>query len=102
MPIDSPIQLFSDEGVSTAPDMPGVYALLCAGEIILYGNSDVSVRTALQSHWRGEDDSVARIATHFQAELSTEPGLREEELLREYQESHGAYPWCNEMTEAHA
>ena len=102
MPIKSPIQLFNCQSIREVPDSPGVYALLYTDDVIFFGRSHVSVRAALLGHRHGEEDSTTRIATHFRFELCEEPQLREEELLREYRESHGAYPWCNETTQTRA
>lgn len=97
MPILNSQELFTDLNISLSPDSPGVYALWNLNEIIYYGSSARSIRSRLQRHKNGSEGSCTRNATHFQAEVSVFPSVRESELIREFQNQYGRLPRCNDV-----
>jgi hypothetical protein len=77
-----------------APSEPGVYALWQGEELIYYGRasgSGATIRARLMEHYQNRVE-----ATHYSWEISREPVARENELLREYQETFGRLPRLNE------
>jgi hypothetical protein len=83
--------------VSGAPPDPGVFALWEKEELIYYGRVQgerATIQSCLREHLVGGDHCTAR-ATHYGWEISSNPRMREAELLREYERLHGRLPRCN-------
>jgi hypothetical protein len=96
MPIASPRYAFNATMVSGAPPDPGVFALWESAELIYYGRAH-SIQSRLQEHLVRGDACTAR-ATHYGWEISSNPSVREADLLREYRQAHGRLPRCNGKT----
>jgi hypothetical protein len=97
MPIASPRYAFNATMVSGAPPDPGVFALWERDELIYYGRAlgrGATIQSSLRQHLEGADGCTAR-ATHYGWEITSNPRVREAELLREFQRSHGRLPRCN-------
>ncbi len=93
MPIASPRYAFTATMVSGAPPDPGVFALW-EGEELIYCGRAHSIQSRLQEHLARADSCTSR-ATHYGWEISSNPPMREAELLREYRRAHGRLPRCN-------
>ncbi|MCG3123013.1 MAG: hypothetical protein GIKADHBN_01421 [Phycisphaerales bacterium] len=96
MPITGNSYNFTKQNVDLSPDSPGVYALIQNGTIIYYGRATISIRSRLQSHYRGTEGPCTQAATEYMREECTNPVTREVELLAEYQRINGRLPRCNE------
>lgn len=94
MPIASPRYAFNATMVSGAPPDQGVFALWEGDELIYYGRAH-SIHSRLEAHLKGAETCTAR-ATHYGWEISSNPAVREAELLREYRRAHGRLPRCND------
>jgi hypothetical protein len=92
-PAPSRLYKFNRIVLTGAPSEPGVYALWHNEELIYYGRAvkGSSIRSRLMQHY---DAGVE--ATHYSWEISHDPVARENELLREYQETFGRLPRLNE------
>ncbi len=75
-----------------APAEPGVYALWNGDEVIYYGRAynGATIRSRLLEHYESRTP-----ASHYSWEITSEPALREMELLREYQAAYGRLPRMN-------
>jgi hypothetical protein len=93
MPIASPRYALNAVMVSGAPPDPGIFALWESQELIYYGRAH-SIQSRLREHLEQRDACTSR-ATHYGWEISSNPPMREAELLREYQRAHGRLPRCN-------
>ena len=97
MPIASPRYAFNAIMVAGAPPDPGVYALWEHDELICYGRAlgnGATIQSCLREHLLAASGCTAR-ATHYSWEIALNPRLREAELLREYEKTHGCLPRCN-------
>jgi len=97
MPIASPRYAFNATMVWGAPPDPGVYALWEGEELIYYGRAlggGITIQSRLREHLESAQSCTAR-ATHYGWEIASNPRVREAELLREHQKSHGRLPRCN-------
>ena len=100
MPIASPRYAFNTTMVSGAPADPGVYALWENDELIYYGHArgdSVTIQVCLRGHLARNDGCTGN-ATHYGWEISSNPPLREAELLREFERTHKRLPRCNSNT----
>jgi hypothetical protein len=98
MPISSPRYAFTATMISGAPPDPGVFALWENDELIYYGRAlgeGATIQSRLRDHLEGGNGCTAA-ATHYGWEITSNPRAREVELLREYQQSHGRLPRCND------
>ena len=89
---------FNDTNVNNAPDKAGVYALYEGDILIYYGRAqggDVTIRSRLQSHLRGDEGSCTKAASSFNSEASSSPVAREKELLAEFEKQNSRLPRCN-------
>jgi hypothetical protein len=93
MPIASPRYGFNRTMVSGAPPDSGVLALWEGDELIYYGRAQ-SIQSQLHKHLERSEPCTRR-ATHYGWEISSNPAVREAELLREYRRAHGRLPRCN-------
>ncbi|MGH8669716.1 MAG: hypothetical protein ACREUH_10835, partial [Burkholderiales bacterium] len=53
-----------------------------------------TIQSRLKEHLGKSDRCTAR-ATHYGWEISSNPPMREADLLREHQRAHGRLPRCN-------
>ena len=93
MPIASPRYAFNRTMVGGAPPDPGVFALWEGDELICYGRAR-NIQEQLQKHLERIAPCTRR-ATHYGWEISSNPAVREAELLREFRRAHGRLPRCN-------
>ena len=97
MPIASPRYAFNAVMVAGAPPDPGVFALWERDELIYYGRAlggGATIQSRLREHLESGEHCTSG-ATHYGWEISSNPRVREGELLREYEKSHGRLPRCN-------
>ena len=97
MPIASPRYAFSALMVAGAPPDPGVFALWEEDELICYGRAlgnGTTIQSRLRELLMTGAGCTAR-ATHYSWEITLNPRVREAELLREYEKTHGRLPRCN-------
>ena len=97
MPIASPRYVFNATMVSGAPADPGVYALWENDELIYYGHARgdrFTIQSCLQQHLAGNGGCTGQ-STHYGWEISSNPPLREAELLGEFERTHKRLPRCN-------
>jgi hypothetical protein len=97
MPIASPRYAFTAIMVGGAPPDPGVFALWENDELIYYGRAlghGATIQSQLREHLDGANPCTAR-ATHYGWEITSHPGARELELVREHRRTHGRVPRCN-------
>jgi len=91
---------FTDENVSRSPQTHGVYQLEEGAEITYIGRAwgtDVTIRSRLQAHKRGDEGRCTQVAKSYRREETEAAVSRERELLEEYENSHGGNrPKCNE------
>ena len=102
MPIASPRYALNATMVSGAPPDPGVFALWEGDELIYYGRAlgeGMTIQSRLREHLARGAACTSR-ATHYGWEITSNPRVREAELLREYQRSHGRLPRCNSGSES--
>lgn len=81
---------------NVAIDEPGVYELWDASSVIYIGSSTTSVRDRVKAHKNGDEGTCTQQATDYKEEASSRPRDRERQLLREYQNTHGRLPRCND------
>ena len=99
MPISGDSYPFTQDNVNKAPAQHGVYQLEEGSEITYIGRASgdgVTIRSRLQSHYRGDEGPCTKAATHYQREVTNRPIAREKELLDEYVRQHGRLPACND------
>ncbi len=99
MPITGEKYAFTEDNVNLAPAEHGVYELYDADVTIYIGRASgdgVTIRSRLQSHWRGDEGPCTEAATHYRREVTSRPIARESELLDEYEEIYGELPRCND------
>jgi len=97
MPIASPRYAFNAAMVAGAPPDPGVFALWQNEELIYYGRAlgnGATIQSRLREHLETGMHGPAQ-ATHYGWEIAANPRVREAELLREYEKTHGRVPRCN-------
>lgn len=87
---------FDQSNVNLCPREPGVYWLFWDGELIYIGMSDWSIRSRLCAHLSGSEGSCTAAADQFAFETTTNPELREQELLEGHRVRYGRYPRCND------
>lgn len=90
---------FTEANVNGSPEEKGVYELIEDGTTIYFGRAagdTVTIRSRLQSHFRGDEGSCTQSATRYRREVTGRPIAREKELLDEYEALHGDLPRCNE------
>ena len=100
MPIASPRYAFNATMVAGAPRDRGVFALWENDELIYYGRalgSGATIQSRLREHLETGLNGTAS-ATHYGWEISANPRVREVELLREFERSHGRLPRCNSQS----
>jgi len=96
MPIEGELYTFTKNNIDNSPDQQGVYALYLDGLVIYYGRATVSIRSRLQSHYRGDEGSCTKQATSCRGEVCSNPVAREAQLLEEHKRLYGRLPRCNE------
>jgi hypothetical protein len=100
MPITGELYTFSDENLSNAPDVAGVYALYSGDGLIYIGRAQggsTTIRSRLKDHKAGRDGRCTQSADSYKRETCSNPALRERELLQEYKNTYGKLPRCNEV-----
>ena len=100
MPISSQLYDFTKSNVNEAPAEHGVYQLYDGSATIYIGRAageSVTIRSRLQSHYRGDEGPCTKAATHYRREVTSRSIARERELLDEYQGTHGKLPRCNDV-----
>ena len=97
MPISGDRYEFTQSNVNGSPDAPGVYELFDGYVTTYIGKATVSIRSRLQSHYRGDDGRCTKLSTHYKREVTATPAARERQLLNEYVAAHGRLPRCNEV-----
>ena len=99
MPITGSLHAFTEANVDKAPTEHGVYQLY-ENDVTTYigraAGEGVTIRSRLQSHYRGDEGPCTEAATTYKREVTSQPPSREQELLEEYEEEHGGLPRCNE------
>lgn len=86
---------FTSMAVSSVPESEGAYQLFDAGRSLIYiGRSD-NLRRRLNEHLNSSDTRI-RSASYFTYEVTSLSISREQQLLEEYQRSHGRLPRCND------
>jgi excinuclease UvrABC nuclease subunit len=97
MPVAGDSYEFTKKYVDLSPETPGVYELSKNGEVIYIGKGEVTIRSRLQAHYRGDEGRCTQEATHYKREETTakRAGPYEVELLEEYRKKHGKLPRCN-------
>ncbi len=98
MGIGGDLYPFMQKNVNAAPADSGVYKLYDGNETIYIGRasgSGVTIRSRLQSHYRGDEGACTQGATHYRREVTDYPITREEELQKEHMAIHGRLPRCN-------
>lgn len=97
MPIASPRYALTQIMVAGAPNDPGVYALWENHELIYYGHArgeSATIQSCLRQHLAGTGVCTSG-ATHYGWEISSNPPLREAQLLREFERQYKRLPRCN-------
>ena len=97
VPIASPRYAFTATMIAGAPPDPGVFALWENEELIYYGRAlgnGATIQSRLREHLETSVHGTAG-ATHYGWEIAANPRVREVELLREFERSHGRLPRCN-------
>ena len=99
MPITGVKYAFTESNVNLAPAEHGVYELY-DGNVTAYigraSGDEVTIRSRLMSHYRGDEGLCMAAATHYRREATSRPIARESELLDEYEEIYGELPRCND------
>ncbi len=99
MPIAGDRYPFTQDYVNRAPAQHGVYQLE-EGNVITYigraSGDGVTIRSRLQSHYRGDEGPCTKAAKHYRREVTNRPIAREKELLDEFHRQHGRFPRCND------
>ena len=97
--IDGETYPFTQSNVDNSPPEHGVYELRRNGTTIYFGRAagwEVTIRSRLQSHLRGDEGRCTQAATHYKREVTERAVTRERELLKEFALSHnGRLPECN-------
>lgn len=90
---------FTSKNVDQSPNEHGVY-LLYDGNVLIYigraWGKDVTIRSRLQSHMRGDEGACTESATHYSREVREDSAARELELLKEFRKTYGRLPRCND------
>jgi excinuclease UvrABC nuclease subunit len=99
MTISGDLYPFTQENVDVSPEDQGVYALYDNDVTIYIGKASQNdtIRKRLQAHKRGDEGKCTQSATHYRREVTNYATTREQELLREYKQSYGKLPRCNEV-----
>lgn len=98
MPIISDLYQFTEENVNISPVQHGVYQLEEGSTVIYIGRASgasVTIRSRLQSHYRGDEGACTEFAHNYRREVSSSPIQRERELLQEFYSEYGRLPRCN-------
>ncbi len=99
MPITGDKYAFTESNVNDAPAEHGVYALY-DGDVTIYigraSGDGVTIRSRLQSHYRGDEGPCTEAATNYRREVTSRPIARESDLLDEFEENYGELPRCND------
>ena len=82
------------DNVEKVPEKSGVYRLDTAKETLYIGKSD-DLKRRLLEHLNSDDPCIKK-ATIFKYLVTTSPERTEDDLLKEYQQTHGKLPECNE------
>lgn len=85
---------FIRENIEKVPETSGVYQLDTAKETLYIGKSD-NLKRRLLEHL-DSDDSCIKKTTVFKYMVTTSPERTEDTLLKDYKQSHGKLPECNE------
>jgi excinuclease UvrABC nuclease subunit len=90
---------FTKENIDKSPEDQGVYALYDNDVTIYIGKAsqDNTIRKRLQAHKRGDEGRCTQSATHYRRKITRYPTTREQELLKEYIQTYGKLPHCNEV-----
>lgn len=89
---------FSEDNVRVAPDVHGVYKLYQGNLLIYIGRAigqGVTIRTRLQSHFRGDEGPCTQAATAYERFACRDPRAEERRLLEEHLRLYGTLPRCN-------
>jgi hypothetical protein len=89
--ITGQIYPFNKANVDQAPDEFGVYMLYIPEVLIYLGRADEesgTLRDWLQTHFNGALGPCTKGATALRCEVTSEPAVREEELIYVYRRSH--------------
>jgi hypothetical protein len=85
---------FTSSLIDAAPETPGVFALWQGGGVVYYGRT-MTIRKALIEHFEGRALSQKRVSG-CSWEISADPEMRQQELLREYAAAHHCIPLWND------
>ena len=100
MPISGELYTFNQDNVNQAPANHGVYQLYQDGITTYIGRAagdGVTIRSRLQSHFRGDEGPCTKAAATYRREATSRPVTRESELIDEYVRTYGALPRCNDV-----
>jgi hypothetical protein len=96
--IKSPRFVFSTLGISSAPQESGVLVLWDGDEVIYIGRTVgrfSTIKSVLTDHCAGFFGPCTAQATHYGFEVTQGAGLRERDLIEEFQEAHKRLPRCH-------
>ena len=100
MPISGKLYAFTQDNVNKAPAEHGVYQLY-EGDVTTYigraAGDGVTIRSRLQSHFRGDEGPCTEAAENYRREVTPRPVARERELIDEYERKYGRLPRCNDV-----
>ena len=89
---------FNEKNVNIAPDVQGIYELYDGAELIYIGRADgrtITIRSRLQSHYRGDEGPCTQGATAYARYEHADPKAEEVRLLNAYKARYGRLPRCN-------
>ena len=96
--IKSPRFVFSTIGISSAPQVSGVYVLWDGDELIYIGRTVgrfSTIKSVLGDHCSGFLGLCTQRATHYGFEITQMAASRERDLLEQFEEAHKRLPRCH-------
>lgn len=88
---------FTAEGISAAPNAPGVYLLYHSGRLIYIGCAQTAIRQELERHRRGVYGACTQGASAFDYEVTRRPAEAQRDYLLAHMARYGGrLPPCNQ------